>query len=509
MSQQTPSIDLDPRQAPGHAAKRTRLSRKAKLIRSGLIFLVVLSVILGSLFAYGLDLYHRIHKVTIGGLAPTVSDQPINILLVGSNSRAGLKPGEAKYFGSASEVGGARSDVTMIAHLDPKTGQVTLLSIPRDTFVPIPNTHIANRVDDALNVSPEQLVKTIEQDFGIPIQHFVELNFDTFQQVVQALGGIKMYFPMPVRDAYSGLNITTPGCHLLNGFQTLEVVRARHLYYYSNGTWTEDPLGDLSRIRRDHEFLKVLASQVKQNGLTNPLTMRAILSNIVGYLEVDGTFSLGSLLGLGLQFQHVNPNSVTTAQLPIEFVNNYYYKGAAYGDVVYPVEPQDSQVINTFLGRTTPNIASSKILVSVLNASGIPGQAGQLAAELKADGFQIGTIGNDTITSQPAETIIRYKAGYLAEAEVLQSELSGSVIMAQTYTKSGTPLELVAGSQLTVAPPPAALASSNTPLLSSTSPTTPPGTMQQTAATAPVAPITVPATLSHTPLQPWDPRACP
>ena len=86
-----------------------------------------------------------------------------------------------------------------------------------------------------------------------------------------------MYFPEPVYDAYSGLNVPTPGCHQLDGFQALEVVRARHLQYKGPGVtsknprdWPQDPESDLSRIRRDHEFLRVLAAAVAKRGLGQP-----------------------------------------------------------------------------------------------------------------------------------------------------------------------------------------------------------------------------------------------
>jgi LCP family protein required for cell wall assembly len=74
-------------------------------------------------------------------------------------------------------------------------------------------------------------VAAIQEDFGIPIQHYVELNFDSFASVVNALGGINMYFPEPVYDPESDLDVTTVGCHHLNGFHALQVVRARHLVH--------------------------------------------------------------------------------------------------------------------------------------------------------------------------------------------------------------------------------------------------------------------------------------
>ena len=101
-------------------------------------------------------------------------------------------------------VNGVNSDVVMILHLNPANSSVSILSIPRDLFVPNARSTGANKIDAALYQGPDQLINAIEQDFGIPIQAFVELNFDSFINVVDALGGVKMYFPEPVFDAYWG-----------------------------------------------------------------------------------------------------------------------------------------------------------------------------------------------------------------------------------------------------------------------------------------------------------------
>jgi LCP family protein required for cell wall assembly len=158
-----------------------------------------------------------------------------NILMVGSTSRCALAV-QSQAFGICSEgVNGVNSDVVMILHLNPSTHSVSILSIPRDLFVPNARKEGANKIDAALYEGPSQLVDAIQEDFGIPIQHTVELNFDSFMNVVNTLGGIKMYFPEPVYDAYSGLNIQTTGCIALNGTQALQVVRARHLQYKGPG----------------------------------------------------------------------------------------------------------------------------------------------------------------------------------------------------------------------------------------------------------------------------------
>ena len=477
---------------------------------------MVIVLIVGGAYAYTQYLFSKVKTVSIPSEQSQVAGQPINILLIGDNSRIGLKPSEAKYFGSAAQVGGGRSDVTMIAHFNPKNKSVSLLSIPRDLFMPIPGTTTLQRVDAALNVNPNQLVKTIEYDLGIPIQHYVELNFDSFQGVVNALGGVQMNFPMKVKDKNSGLNITTVGCQTLNGFQALELVRSRYLQYLNSaGQWVEDPLGDLSRTRRDHIFLKVLAAKVKAKGISNPIQDQAVLSSVLkAGLTLDSNFKQSELLSLVLAYRHANIGTALTGTLPIAYENGtapsysgFVYNKANYGDVAFPQEPADTNLINQSLGLTVPNISTSNITVMVLNGSGVASQTAQTVRALKSLGYNVAASKNIAPVSSPAESIIYYTPGHLPQAEVLKSSLSGEVIMGEVdSTGYGTPLELVTGTQFAVGKKVASPVSTTTDINKTV------GTTTLTATNHTV--ISVPNVTGGTQIdisqqpKPWDPRAC-
>jgi len=232
------------RPGPAHAAPKTR-SRKRTAAWVGGTLLLVLVLIAGAAAGYGWYLNHEIHRIDLRNLtsAPVKGDDAgtENILMIGSTDRCALKVQNPAYGLCSQGVNGVNSDVVMILHLNPTTHTLAILSIPRDLFVPNARSDGANKIDAALFQGPDQLIDAIEEDYGIPIQHFVELNFDSFINVVNALGGIKMYFPEPVYDAYSGLNIQTTGCLQLNGTQALQVVRARHVQYKGPGVTTDDP----------------------------------------------------------------------------------------------------------------------------------------------------------------------------------------------------------------------------------------------------------------------------
>jgi LCP family protein required for cell wall assembly len=293
----------------GGAPVRRKLRRR--LLWTGIAFAAVVVVLIGGLLIDASVLNGEIKRIPVHGLAKEPSKGPDqgteNILLVGDTSRCVLKVQNPAYGLCSQGVTGVNSDVVMILHLNPNVPSASILSIPRDLFVPNARTTGANKIDAALAQGPSQLVAAIEQDFGIPIQHYVELNFDSFAGVVDALGGVRMYFPMPVFDAESGLDITTPGCHGLNGTEALEVVRARHLQYRPASvtssdptTWPLDPESDLSRIRRDHEFLRVLATAVSKRGLGNPVTDQDLVSSVVSDLQVDSGFSFSHMINLVL-----------------------------------------------------------------------------------------------------------------------------------------------------------------------------------------------------------------
>ncbi|HYA69047.1 MAG TPA: LCP family protein, partial [Acidimicrobiales bacterium] len=371
----------------------------------------------------------RIHRVYVKHLSKVrttgIEKDVENILLIGSTTRCGLEQ-QNIAFGLCDEgVTGVNSDVVMILHLDPDHDRAAILSIPRDTFVPNARPEGVNKIDAALGSpdGPGQLIAAITDDFGIPIQHYVELNFDSFQGVVNALGGVKMYFPLPVFDAESGLNIPVAGCTTLDGFEALEVVRARHLQYdpsQDDGLprydWPYDPQSDLSRIRRDHEFMRVLASAVAARGLGNFVTDLQLINSVSGNLEVDSGFSATAMADLVLDFHNLDPEAVPQYTLPVvEDGQPYVYRGGGYGDVVFPVQPEDQAIVAQFLGSTPTQSASGQSLpapgsftVAVENGSGLYDQGARTAMALRQLGYDVVSVTNSLVPASTTETTVLY-----------------------------------------------------------------------------------------------------
>jgi LCP family protein required for cell wall assembly len=509
------------------AHRRPRRYRRLLWALTSLTTVMVLGV--GAIAGYAWHLNGEIRRIPIQHLttAPKVgaTKGTENILMVGSTSRCALKVQNPAYGLCSAGVDGVNSDVVMILHLNYATHAISVLSIPRDLFVPNARQEGANKIDAALYEGPSQLVDAIQEDFGIPIQHYVELNFETFAGVVNALGGIKMYFPEPVYDSYSGLNIATPGCVSLNGVQALQVVRARHLQYRPAAittsdvsTWPYDPQSDLSRIRRDHEFLRVLATAVGKKGIGDPITDSQIVSSLAPDLQVDSGLSAGHLVNLVLDFHGVNASTTPQLTLPVtvDLSGPYHYKGGNYGDVVWPDQPQDQQVVeqflgvspftNTMTGAALPSAAT--VAVSVRNGSGVAEQATATATALKALGFPATVAGDSPSVGTESETVVYYPStapGAVAAAQVVAHALSGYVIMALDPTKvtPGAQVTVVTGSNFTVnRPAPPASPTTSASGTSTSVPATPvaQAASSTSAANAPTAAVE--------PLQPWDPRSC-
>ncbi|MGO9341444.1 MAG: LCP family protein [Acidimicrobiales bacterium] len=322
----------------GHPYEQTRGSRQARRHgrhgrkrrwpkRLAIAFISVVLLIaaaIGLTYAYATHKLGEFHHVVVQHLIPAAPPgKPFNVLLVGSDSRQFVDtPAEVKQFGSPTEQTGQRSDVIIIARFIPATKRVVLLSIPRDTYVDIPgkvpNVSGPNRINVAFDTgSPSLLIETIEDVFHIPITHYVAVNFEGFSDMVNALGGVYLNFPVPVKDTVSDLDVTKTGCQLVDGTVALALVRSRDLQYETPSGWQYDVQGDFSRIRRQDAFFQSLIS--KANG-ANPFTLNNFLSAAQKNenVSIDQNWSGSALLSLANQFRGITGKDLITETLPEE-----------------------------------------------------------------------------------------------------------------------------------------------------------------------------------------------
>ncbi len=517
------------------AARKERKGRRRHPVWRGvLIGMTVLVLLVAGGAGYAYYVTHDLHRINVQGLngALTTGKEAgtENILMVGSTSRCALAVQNPAYGLCTEGVNGVNSDVIMILHVDPVNHRLALLSIPRDLFIPNARKEGPNKVDAGLFEGISQVVASIEDDFGIPIQHTVSLNFDQFANVVDALGGINMSFPMSVFDAESGLNVQAAACVHLNGTQALEVVRARHLQYRPSATttpyaedWPQESLSDLARIRRDHEFLRVLGSAVAKQGLGDPIADFNLINSVKADLSFDQSWSVNDMASLVLDFHSVNVNSVPQLTLPVSVVTDpdgagggLIYQSASYGDSEFPAQSQDQSAIDQVLGigATTDSMTgnplppASSVTVSVMNGTGAYNQATDTAAALAALGFHTVGVGDTPPVGDVSETVVYYgshSASTEAAAEAVTRSLSGAVIMAYdpSDVADGAQVTVVTGTQFSVNAPTTS-ASPSTGAAGVTPTTAAPATTTSPASSA----IETPSPTTSN-LEPWDPRACP
>src|SRR5271165_3861970 len=327
--------------------RRHRWRRRALYALSFIVLVAALGV--GGLYVYATYRFDQIKKVHAKHLvAEAPPGKPFNLLLVGSDSRAFVSNAtQVNAFGNEANAGGQRSDVTMVARFDPTTKTVTVLSIPRDLWVEIPG-HVdgisgMNRINAAYNSGPDLLVQTIEQDLGIPINHYMSVGFPGFSGMVNALGGVTMDFPTEVKDQYTGLDVTTTGCQVVNGTTALQLVRSRHLYYKSSdGYWEYDGQSDFSRIQRQDAFFRAVLAKVNAS-ITNPLAINSFIGAAVGNLTIDDALSQGDLFHLAEDFRGLPASHLVTQTLP---TIGYTTDGGA--SVLKLAQPYAQNLIDSF-----------------------------------------------------------------------------------------------------------------------------------------------------------------
>ncbi len=352
--------NADPRTGGGSDAlaklqKSTRRrSGSERILRLSIVVVAVVLVGAGALYGYVRYRWGQVKTSACPSCVAVASGQPYNVLIVGSDSRADDSGANAEAFGSASEVGGQRSDTIKVLHVDPATGSATLLSIPRDTYVSITGLPASsglstdNKINSSFNNGTGPLIQTIEDTFGIPISHFVVVDFTGLINAVNSVGGIHLDFTYPARDNDDGVNnaglrITQAGCQAINGTTALALARSRYYEYEVRpGVWEYDPTGDLGRIQRQNAIIEALIDKARST--YNPITLNSFLGSIVNDVTVDQSMNFGMMLSLAQRYHAFSGSALQTSTLP----TTGGYSGSA-GDVQVVQEPQAQQVLTTFL----------------------------------------------------------------------------------------------------------------------------------------------------------------
>ena len=369
------------------------------------VMLIASSLFVASTLTYANERAASINRIILDRSLTELPDaergeRVINVLLVGSDSSANLDPDDPIQIGRQGERLG---DVIIIAHIDERSGQVALLSLPRDLYVPIAGSEREHRINRAFLVGgPAALIDTIEENFGIPIHHYINVDFAGFQGLVEAVGTVEVYFDAPARDwnvnavpeprSQTGFLVEEAGCHALDPVQALAYVRSR--YYQTqdpDGDWITDPTSDLGRIRRQQAFLERLLQTAIDQGARNPLVLGEMIDVGVQNVAIDSELTPALLLDLSSTYRAFEPGDLQSYTFPV-------IDGTVGSNrVLLPLTDAAEPILALFAGEPfdSPATIGVELVYDPALAGGVddpallPPAVAALAGRLEAAGFTV------------------------------------------------------------------------------------------------------------------------
>jgi len=378
---------------------------------------------------------------------------PRNFLLVGTDDADGLTKGDPVKKGRGT--GEHLADVIMILRVDPGTQDASLLSIPRDTWVPISPTWSSNKINSAFggNDGPNTLIATIKHNFGISIDNFVQVDFAGFRDLVKVLGGLTVFNTHPIRDPATGLYLPLTGCIPLDPTQALAYARSRHLEYQTGDTynpkakWVNDGTGDLGRISRQQDFLKQAAQHAIDEGIRNPSTALGLVNAAIKSVRTDDELTAGQIVDLIQTFRDFSVQNLKSEQIPT--VGKMNRAGTSYQDVIWG---QAEGLLDIYRGIREPGqVVPGDVIVGLPQSVAASADLSQRLDQL---GFDAGTDDSSVVAgggkkaSAPKTTVIRFGIRGIEAAQVLASHFETDVEYEFSADLPGRRLELVPGADL-------------------------------------------------------------
>jgi LCP family protein required for cell wall assembly len=256
---------------------------------------------------------------------PDKPTSAMNLLLVGSDNRAGLTKAQIHelWVGGTEVAAGARSDTMLLVHISKARDSAVIISLPRDSLVTIPE-HVSSS-DSTKTVPARQnklnaafsfggaplLIETLESETGLRIDHYIEINFLGFKNIIDALGGIDVCVKKDIKDSKSHLDLSA-GLQTLDGIQSLKYVRTRYF----------DGQGDIGRMKRQQEFMSAVLRKATSTGtLLNPIKLVNFFNAAIATVKTDSELNESDLLTLAKQLKNLSPGKVRTLTIPLGNAN--------------------------------------------------------------------------------------------------------------------------------------------------------------------------------------------
>ncbi|GII61365.1 hypothetical protein Skr01_14500 [Sphaerisporangium krabiense] len=335
---------------------------------------------------------------------PVNSSGALNVLLVGSDSRAG----DNKRYGQHMQNEGERTDTIILLHVSPNRDKATLISFPRDSMVQIPackhvrtKAPLAPRLDMINSAFNEGgmacTINTVEANTNIRVDHYIKVDFTGFKSIVDALGGIQICVPSVVNDKQAKLYLQ-PGKQIVKGETALAYVRARH--GFGDGS-------DINRIKRQQIFLsQVVKKATSGDTLTNPTKLLGLVSAAAKSVVMDPQLDVDTLIQIAQSARSLTAKGVKFVTVPWQPYpadkNRVQWKQPDAGrmfeslrnDIEVTPTAKPSAAASGSTAPSKPAIKPGQVQVQVVNGTNTAGKAKEVAEALSAQGFKVTQVGD-------------------------------------------------------------------------------------------------------------------
>lgn len=395
---------------------------------------LVVALVSGGLFWVSHHYADKIPRsVDLTGLTDRPSKTPgTTFLLVGSDDRTGLSRTQRAQLKLGKLDYGRHTDTMMLVHISQSDGHVAIVSIPRDSLVKIPRWQDekgnffdtdSNRINVAYGRGgPALVVSAVEGATGLRIDHYLEIDFAGFTNIVEAIGGVEICVDRPLKDAPSGLDIPA-GKSILSTSQALAFVRARQL----------DADSDISRVERQRSFVLALGKKIVAKDLfMNPPALSKVIDAVSQSVRADTDLSFSELVAIASSLRKIQANKIEMTTVPIE---NSSFSAPGIGSVVLWNERKAKNLFDK-IARDLPRrqteelvdteLEPSQIEVNVFNASGLKGLATEAVQDLLTAGFIVPDPAANWGATGAKVSVIRYAPDSLAAAQLVAKKFSGA-----------------------------------------------------------------------------------
>lgn len=305
---------------------------------------------------------------------PVQTGEPRTFLLIGSDSRANLD--DLTNFG---DVGGERADVVILAQVLPGESRLQLLSLPRDLKVQWEGRSEKINATFAFG-GAAGIVDAVQRHTGLPIHHYIQVDFAGFAGIVDAIGGIEMTFPFPARDTKSGFEVAA-GTHTLDGDQAIALARSRRYEEFRGETWVSVDGSDLGRTRRQQDLLFAMITQIDRPSSIGGF--QQLLDALGEFVFTDAGFDAEEILQLAWQMRGIDASALESKTLPVQISNE---GGVSY---VVEIQPDAANIVAAFASGDALEPARTALRVEVENGNGVAGSASMMADTLTGLGYEV------------------------------------------------------------------------------------------------------------------------